>query len=64
MADEGGDVIRFRTLRDAEQAADAEEAEFGAWRDPAAWQITFGEYASGWYAAQDLAAYTMQNCIT
>ena len=33
----------------------------GGWRDPNAGQETFGEYANRWYAAQDLAASTMQN---
>jgi hypothetical protein len=33
----------------------------GTWRDPAAGRITFGDYASRWYEAQDLAASTMQN---
>ncbi|MEV3912695.1 LacI family DNA-binding transcriptional regulator [Streptomyces canus] len=63
VADENGDVIRFRTKRAAKQAADAEEAKVraGGWRDPAAGQTTFGEYASRWYAGQDLAASTMQN---
>jgi hypothetical protein len=63
VADEDGDAIRFRTKRVAKQAADAEEAKVrsGGWKDPAAGQITFGEYASRWYAGQDLAASTMQN---
>ncbi|MDQ1017445.1 hypothetical protein QFZ43_003994 [Streptomyces afghaniensis] len=47
----------------AKQAADEEEAKVrrGTWRDPAAGQETFGEYASRWYDAQDLAASTTQN---
>jgi hypothetical protein len=63
VADPEGNTIRFRTKREAKQAADAEEARVrgGTWKDPAAGQITFGEYASRWYAAQDLAASTMQN---
>ncbi|KAB1983426.1 LacI family DNA-binding transcriptional regulator [Streptomyces triticiradicis] len=63
VADESGETIRFRTKREAKQAADAEEAKVrsGSWKDPAAGQITFGAYASRWYAAQDLAASTMQN---
>lgn len=63
VADESGDTIRFRTKREAKQAADAEEAQVrnGGWKDPAAGKVTFGEYASRWYAAQDLAASTMQN---
>ncbi|GHE91051.1 hypothetical protein GCM10018785_67140 [Streptomyces longispororuber] len=35
----------------------------GDWRDPTLGQETFGEYANRWYAAQDLAALTMQNYI-
>ena len=44
-------------------AADAEEAKVrgGTWRDPSAGRILFGTYDSRWYAAQDLAASTMQN---
>ncbi|WP_425588923.1 phage integrase central domain-containing protein, partial [Streptomyces platensis] len=63
VADDNGDVIRFRTKREAKRAADAEEVKVrsGSWRDPSAGQITFGAYASRWYAAQDLAASTMQN---
>jgi len=59
-----GRTVRFRTRRDAKQAADAAEAAVrdGAWRGPtAAGRATFGEYTRRWYAAQDLAASTMQN---
>jgi hypothetical protein len=63
LADGNGEVLRFRTKRAAEQAADEEEAKVrgGRWHDPAAARITFGEYANRWYAAQDLALSTMQN---
>ncbi|AEM88306.1 LacI family DNA-binding transcriptional regulator [Streptomyces violaceusniger] len=63
VADGDGSTIRFRTKREAKQAADAEEAKVraGDWKDPTAGRITFGEYATRWYAAQDLAASTMQN---
>ncbi len=63
LADENGDTVRFRTKRAAEQAAEEEEAKVrgGRWHDPSGGQITFGEYASRWYAGQDLAASTMQN---
>lgn len=63
VCDDAGATIRFRTKREAKQAADAEEAKVraGSWRDPAAGQITFAAYASRWYAAQDLAPSTMQN---
>ena len=63
VKDAKGRTIRFRTRRDAEQAADEETAKVrnGVHRDPAAGRITFGGYVSRWYAAQDLAASTMQN---
>lgn len=63
VADETGLSIRFRTRREAEQAASDEEAKVrgGRWRDRSAGRITFGEFVSRWYAAQDLAASTMQN---
>lgn len=63
VADATGATIKFRTKRDAEKAANDEEAKVtgGTWRDPSAGRITFGEYANRWYAAQDLAASTMQN---
>jgi len=63
LADGNGELLRFRTKRAAEQAANEEEAKVrgGRWHDPAAARITFGEYANRWYARQDLAASTMQN---
>ena len=63
VADTTGAVIKFATKREAKQAADAEEVTVrrGEWRDPSLGQETFGEYANRWYAAQDLAASTMQN---
>ncbi|MQY36174.1 hypothetical protein SRB17_41710 [Streptomyces sp. RB17] len=63
VADSTGAVIKFATKREAKQAADAEEVTVrrGQWRDPGLGQETFGEYASRWYEAQDLAASTMQN---
>ncbi|GAA3771566.1 LacI family DNA-binding transcriptional regulator [Streptomyces chiangmaiensis] len=63
VSDATGAVVKFATKREAKQAADAEEVGVrrGEWRDPALGQATFGEYASRWYAAQDLAASTMQN---
>ncbi|MDQ0941788.1 integrase [Streptomyces sp. V1I1] len=63
IADHSGITIRFRTKREAKRAADAEEARVrsGGWKDPDAGQVTFGNYTSRWYAAQDLAASTMQN---
>ncbi|MGX1884455.1 LacI family DNA-binding transcriptional regulator [Streptomyces sp. NPDC055287] len=63
LTDASGNTVRFRTKREAKRAADAEESKIrsGEWKDPAAGQITFGAYASRWYAVQDLAASTMQN---
>src|SRR5215813_9679763 len=63
VTDATGRTIRFRTKREAVTAADDEEAKVrsGTWRDPSAGELTFGAYASRWYAAQDLAASTMQN---
>src|SRR5437016_4102852 len=63
VKDSTGGTIRFRSRREAEKAANDEEAKVraGTRRDPAARRITFGEYVSRWYAAQDLAASTMQN---
>ncbi|MFG3364709.1 LacI family DNA-binding transcriptional regulator [Streptomyces sp. NPDC048156] len=63
VADKDGNTIRFRTKREAKRAADAEEgkARSGSWKDRSAGQVTFGVYASRWYAEQDLAASTMQN---
>src|SRR6266540_6926574 len=58
-----GAAVRFRLKRDAERAANEAEAQarVGRRRDPAAGRITLGEFANRWYAAQDLAASTMQN---
>jgi hypothetical protein len=55
--------MRFRTKREAEQAANDAEAKVraGATVDPAAGRVTFGDYANLWYQRQDLAASTMQN---
>lgn len=63
VKDEHGRGRRFRTRREAVQAADDEEARVrgGAWKDPAAGQVTFGEWVNTWYAGLDLAASTMQN---
>jgi integrase len=58
-----GTTTRFSTRRGAEAAANDAEGQVrsGQWRDPALGRITFGEYANRWYAAQDLAASTLQN---
>ncbi|MFF3430094.1 hypothetical protein [Streptomyces sp. NPDC002602] len=59
--DQGGATIKFATKREAKRAADEAEIGFrrGDVRDPSLGQETFGEYASRWYDAQDLAASTM-----
>jgi integrase len=63
VVDANGTTVRFSTKREAAKAANDHEAKVrdGAWRDPNAGRITFGEYVNRWYAAQDLAASTMQN---
>jgi integrase len=63
VTDTSGATLRFRTRREAEQAANDAEGRIrnGVRRDPGSGRITFGEYANRWYAAQDLAASTMQN---
>ncbi|GGK11568.1 hypothetical protein GCM10010124_00230 [Pilimelia terevasa] len=63
VEDAAGVTIRYRTKRDAKKAADAAQSNFdsGTRRDPAMGRETFAQYASRWYAAQDLAASTMQN---
>lgn len=50
--------LEFATKGEAQRAASEAENKYrrGDWRDPALGQETFGEYASRWYAAQDLAA--------
>ncbi|GIH19170.1 tyrosine-type recombinase/integrase [Rugosimonospora africana] len=62
VKDAAGGTIRFRTKREAQQAADAEEAKVraGSHRNPADGRILFSDYANRWYAAQDLAPSTMQ----
>lgn len=63
VTDATGTLARFRTKREADRAADEAEAKIrgGRWVDPSAGRMTFAEYASRWYEAQDLAASTMQN---
>ncbi|WP_018352209.1 LacI family DNA-binding transcriptional regulator [Longispora albida] len=62
VKDEAGATIRFRTKREAEQAAEEEEAKVRkrTWRDPALGQEKFSSYVNEWYAGQDLAVSTMQ----
>lgn len=70
VVDAQGRTVRFNTKRDAAKAANDHEAEvrLGSWRDMRAEKKataleleTFADYANRWYAAQDLAASTMQN---
>jgi Phage integrase, N-terminal SAM-like domain len=63
VRDSTGETIKFRTKREAKQAADRKEADVAqnGFRRPADRRMTFGEYARTWYARQDLAASTMQN---
>lgn len=62
VCDAAGATIKFRTKREAEQAANDEEAKVraGTWRNPSAGQVLFGTYVSSWYADLDLAASTME----
>lgn len=60
--DDTGETMRFRSKTAAKKAADAQEAKVRAGtKKVAAAQVTFGDYVSRWYDAQDLAASTMQN---
>ncbi|MEV0527088.1 LacI family DNA-binding transcriptional regulator [Streptomyces sp. NPDC050439] len=63
VVDDNGQTVRFTTKREAAKAANDLEAKVreGSWRDPNAGKITFAEYVNEWYAAQELAASTMQN---
>jgi hypothetical protein len=61
VKDSSGATVRFRTKREAEQAAnDAEVKVRTGVRFEASTQ-TFGTYANEWYERLDLAASTMQN---
>jgi integrase len=63
VLDERGATRKFQKRREAVQAANDEEAKVRSkeWKDPAAGQMTFGEFVNRWYAGQDLAATTMAN---
>ena len=63
VKDLAGKVVRFRTRRDAEQAANDAEAQARSrpLHSSADVRLRFGDFVSRWYAAQDLAASTMQN---
>lgn len=62
VVDASGATLRFRTRREAEQAANDAEVKVrsGKWRDPSSGRISFAEYVNRWYAGQDLAPSTMQ----
>ncbi|MFJ7909817.1 LacI family DNA-binding transcriptional regulator [Kitasatospora sp. NPDC096204] len=66
VKDANGKTVRFKTRRAAEKAAAVAEEEVAKQAvqpsvAPESERMTFGEYASGWYEDQDLAASTMQN---
>lgn len=63
VRDEQNQAIRYKTKREAKQAADDAQSDVrkGRWRDPSAGEITFSEWANEWYAGLDLAASTMAN---
>jgi integrase len=63
VKDSSGATARFRSRREAEQAANDAEARVrsGQRRAPANGRVTFGQYANVWYERQDLAVSTMQN---
>lgn len=63
VTDADGRPLRFRTRREAEQAANDAEAKVrsGTSANGSGSRVTFGQYANRWYQRQDLAASTMQN---
>ncbi|PZG97837.1 LacI family transcriptional regulator [Streptomyces sp. NTH33] len=63
VEDELGEPILYPTAAKAKKAAQDAEAAIraGRWRDPSLGTETFGQYASRWYAGQELAESTMQN---
>jgi hypothetical protein len=56
-------TVRFRTRREAEQAANdaAAKARTTSPRTTVDSRESFGDYANRWYVEQDLAPSTMQN---
>ncbi|MFC6090733.1 LacI family DNA-binding transcriptional regulator [Saccharothrix lopnurensis] len=62
VTDAAGATVRFDSKRAAVKAANDAEAAVraGTWRDPSAGRVLFADYASRWYAAQDLARSTME----
>lgn len=65
VKDDHGRAIRYKRKREAEKAADDEEAKVrgGKWSDPAAGRETFGQWVNLWYARQDLSPRTMGNYL-
>ena len=63
VADSNGVTVRFRSRREAEQAANDAEARVRNGGRPAraAGRMTFAEYVNVWFNRQDLAVSTMQN---
>lgn len=63
VKDAAGRTVRFRTRREAEQAADEAEVKVraGELEQLAAAPMTFGAYVNLWYDRLDLAPSTMQN---
>jgi integrase len=62
VKDNLGVTVRFRTKREAEQAANDAEAKVraGVHRDPAAGRVSFVDYVNEWFEHLDLALSTMQ----
>ena len=63
VKDSAGRAIRYTRKRDAEKAADDEEAKVrgGTYKDPAAGKELFGTWANAWFGRQDLAPRSMGN---
>ncbi|MBA9002038.1 integrase [Actinomadura cellulosilytica] len=63
VKDADGVTRKFRTKREAVQAADDEEAKVrgGSWKDPGAGRLTLGVWASKWFGSLDLAQSTLRN---
>jgi integrase len=63
VQDSTGETVRFRSRREAEQAANDAESKVrsGVWRLPTGGRVAFSDYVNAWYARLDLAPSTMQN---
>ncbi len=62
VKDAYGNTVKFRTKREAEQAADDAEATVraGKFRNPAAGRVLFVDYTNEWFERLDLALSTIQ----